>query len=1167
MEPGYFIENRYSFVVDALPLINNVEYEVDTPETHFERSVQRQLALANRLLMVGKYSSALAKYRHVRGLIAATMRPQISVINATLLDHSKIGLEKFAEPLVAKSAELLRKTPVTNSTLPGKFRSSDISLPADAIEQLAPFEKLGIKDDEAMTSGLLDQAVAMVDNQEFDKASILFESVLKQTKDDELRGTLLHDIAVMQERTGERDKALQTMQRAIGTFEQNKNHDSQVIALTILAGIQARGDNDDAAKETLKTVGRLQDKHNLFPIVAGRNSQIAGTLVLNPALGRSDIRPTIGGGITRPITPTVDPIIRREVRSESTLDPRLQPQHKSAMRAALTLAEIEAQPVTLLAADAFAQRKTQKQMTILDSTRTATRVRLDNNAAQDLRNFYSILQTTHDVGLLMGYLQSHTITVAYLTHVYSWVIPMAVGDCQAALGSFEDAEREYLSTLNYPFLNEVVETVNLWLRLAELYLDWGDRLYRQARNDVSEFSKAREKYENVLLLNNTIRADSPLYQSAKFNRMATRVNTAIQAIFVSSAPIIENPRVLIALRRARHQIFKIDNELNFIGLGVHIPPFSFEHLQNLARYFAQHASQVEQMYIQFKSTGENEELREEQMAQQAELAAASVELERRGLDEAEEGVDVANANLNYTNIQLSNAQQARNQFNNVRAELLELDTLQAWASASAVDRDDQVELSISGYAYYSAKDKRRNVVLKEIASRRTRISHKLEEGRLQREIASAQAYSGIAQQQVQQAQARVEVAAQRIEIAKLQEQHAQENLEFLTGREFSSAMWYNLSREARRLAQRYLDMGIEVATLMEKAYEAETGRDLRKIKFEYGLDRLNGLLGAEALLLDVDYFSLDFVRTKSKKAQMKQIISMADTFPMAFNRLLQTGQTFFETTLAHFDRRYPGFYLQKVKQVEMVFVGLNGTEGVHGTLRNIGLSQFRQKSGNIVNQTYPADVMPLSEYNVKQDAIVFQLDGKELRLFENNGIATMWQLDLPRGTNTFNLSQILDIQMILYYDGFFNQGLEQQIIAALPGTGSGSRALSLRLYAPDELFFLKSQGTAELAITHELFPANQTNQTLTRYRIQGVGDVATVDGLNVRIEFANLGAAHTFQLDSEGNADGAVFTGPVNQSLFDTWTIFIDTADNLDVDLANLDDIALYIEYDFDYRD
>ena len=72
----------------------------------------------------------------------------------------------------------------------------------------------------------------------------------------------------------------------------------------------------------------------------------------------------------------------------------------------------------------------------MDSQQTAYRVRLDDNAESDLNRFYETIQKTTDVGFLMGYLQSRTTTVAYLTHVYSWVIPMAVGDCSAALGSY-----------------------------------------------------------------------------------------------------------------------------------------------------------------------------------------------------------------------------------------------------------------------------------------------------------------------------------------------------------------------------------------------------------------------------------------------------------------------------------------------------------------------------------------------------------------------------------------------------------------------------------------------------------------------------------------------------------------------------------------------------------
>ncbi|MGI5823933.1 MAG: hypothetical protein ACOX6Z_08350, partial [Dethiobacteria bacterium] len=656
----------------------------------------------------------------------------------------------------------------------------------------------------------------------------------------------------------------------------------------------------------------------------------------------------------------------------------------------------------------------------------------------------------------------------------------------------------------------------------------------------------------------------PLYKNQKFAPLRSRVQAVIQALFVKKTESAENPRIMIALSRAVMQISKINSELNFIGLGVHIPPFSFEYLQNLARYFAQHAAQVEQVYIQFQSTGENEKFREQQLSQQAAIASASVELEQRGLGEAREGVDVARAGAAYAGVQHQNALQAASDFAAARWELLELDSLQAWASAAAVGSSKEVKQTITGYTYYSADKKNRSQVIQDLAYQRTCLSHALEASRLQREIEAADAYRKMAGEQVQQAQAREEIAKQRLAIARMQEQYARENLAFLKGREFSSAMWYNLAREARRLARRYQDMAIEVATMMEKAYEAETGRNLRKIKFEYGLKELDGLLGAEALLFDIEYFSLDHVRTKSKKARMKQMISLADNFPLAFARLLQTGRTFFETTLEHFDRRYPGFYLNKIKQVDVVFVGLTGAEGVSGTLRNIGLSQFRTKSGSIVNQTYPADVMPLSEYNVRQDALVFQLDSKELRLFENNGVATMWQLDLPRAVNTFDLHQILDIHLVIYYDGFFDANLEQQILAALPAGGSASRGIALRLYAPDELYYLRSQGAAELCLSPAFFPANHTNLRLKGYTLQALGE--NVAGLRVHVAIAGLGAGHTFQMDSSGNAAGSAFTAPLNHSLFDTWIFTIRPEDNPGFDLSGLTDLAMFLEYEYDYR-
>jgi hypothetical protein len=1149
MEPKYFIENRYSFVIDVMPLINNIDYEVQTPETAFEQSIQQQLAAANHSLMTGKYSVALAEYRHLRGIIAAVINPDISVIDGAKIDWSKIHPNNMIDVLLGKTGEILKNTPVPELDIPDIIRGMDVKIPENLASQFSVYEAIGIKDREVSIGSFLDKAGVYINNQNFAKAAEVLQSAVNATKDINLQGAIMHDTGILLERSGSQQKALESIKKSVELFGKAKNYEAQVVAVKSKAGIETRAGLKDAAKATLKNADTLRKKHNIFTVISNK-PEYGNALRTDP-----EKFPSIGTERFLKKRKTISGF--KSTTSATGIFP-------ATSAAGETAEELAVQPVLLMAPMIYATRKTEKKFSVLDSNNNIISIILNDNIKQNLASFYVTLASTNDIGLLMGYLNSYTVTIAYLTHVFYWVIPMAMGDCLAALGSYQEAEQEYLSTLDYQYLNKIVESVNLWIRLAELYNDWGDRLYKQARNDVSEFSKAKQKYENIFRLDNTVNLNSPLYKSAKFLEMRNRVNAIIQSMFVNATTITENPRIIIALMRARMQLTKIAGELNYIGLGVHIPPFSFEYLQNIARYFTQHASQVEQMYIQFQSTGENEKLREQQMAQQAAIASASIELEERGLDEAKEGVDVAEANLNAAETQLENAVKAKNDFANVRWELLELDTLQAWASASAVDRDDQVKLTISGYSYYNTEKTRRNVVLQELANQRTRITHDLEANRLQREIDAANAYRILGQEQVQQANARVKVAEQRVAIAQMQEQYARENLEFLTGREFTSAMWYNLAREARRLSERYLDMAIEVATMMEKAYEAETGRDLRKIKFEYGLNHLNGMLGAEALLLDIDYFTLDHVRTKAKKAQMKQSVSLADNFPMAFERLLQTGTTFFETTLDHFDRRYPGFYLQKVKQVEVVLVGLNGTEGVHGTVRNIGISQFRTKSGAIVNQTYPADVMPLSEYNVRQDAIVFQLDNKDLRLFENNGVATMWQIGLPRATNTFDLRQILDIHLVIYYDGFFNNSLEQQILANLPAGGQASRGLSLRMYAPDELFYLRNNGSAEFDITPDLFPANQTEQGLSSYSLWARGK--NVGGLKLRVNLDKLGLYHTYEQDADGYAKGKMFPALANKPFFDKWIFTIDPGDNPDFDLAGIEDLAILLEYNFKYK-
>jgi hypothetical protein len=315
---------------------------------------------------------------------------------------------------------------------------------------------------------------------------------------------------------------------------------------------------------------------------------------------------------------------------------------------------------------------------------------------------------------------------------------------------------------------------------------------------------------------------------------------------------------------------------------------------------------------------------------------------------------------------------------------------------------------------------------------------------------------------------------------------------------------------------------------------------------------------------------------KTKKIPVKKVISVADAYPMTFELLRTMGRCFFQTELAQFDRENPGLYQCKVRNVELLFVGLTGATNLAGSLRNVGVSKFRREDGSVVTRLYPSDVLPLSQYSIRQDALAFRFNPNDLRLFENNGIDTLWQLDLPIDANTFDFDELLDVQLVLYYDGFFSQTLESDIKAALPTTGAASRGFSMRMWYPDELFYLKSRGDAELAFDAGMFPRNQTNLERTDVTLKVSGEPATINGLTLRLRSETHGAELRLTTDANGEVNDSTTGQPLralrNEALLDEWTIRITPEDNPglvsdgNLDLGGIQDVSTFFEYRFDYR-
>ncbi len=220
--------------------------------------------------------------------------------------------------------------------------------------------------------------------------------------------------------------------------------------------------------------------------------------------------------------------------------------------------------------------------------------------------------------------------------------------------------------------------------------------------------------------------------------------------------------------------------------------------------------------------------------------------------------------------------------------------------------------------------------------------------------------------------------------------------------------------------------------------------------------------------------------------------------------------------------------------------------------------------------------MILSQYEIRQDTLAFRFNPNDLRLFENNGIETLWQLELPRDANDFDYTDILDIHLVLYYDGFFDPTIEDQVRSALPAFGSAARAVSMKFSSPDELFYLKNQGEAEIIFDTVMFPRNQIDMKRTTNTIKLTGQPATIANLTLRLIPDTVGSDLMLTTDLNGEVLDTVATSPLQalqgKDVLDRWRLVILSADNPQLvqngalNLVGLDDILVFFDYQFNYR-
>lgn len=761
-------------------------------------------------------------------------------------------------------------------------------------------------------------------------------------------------------------------------------------------------------------------------------------------------------------------------------------------------------------------------------------------------------------------------TNAYLTHIYAFVIPQALGDCYSQLGQYELAESYYLQAAGYSYLNPALEAPSLWGRLADNTLRWGDSLYRAEQMD-----DAKPIYSKLITQAGAA-GGSQLYTLAAFAGPAADAAKLIANLATPQAagvnPMIAQP-ILSAWARWQYLIAGLD----FFGT-VFTPILTFEYLQQAASEFAQRAIQAEREYVDFQSRAEAGAATRRELEGAAAMASAAVAAQGEQWAAAQNDAGAADAAVNLAQLRATDAARDKAAYETDGYwQYVSASIAAAHAAGSDWHEDEIRQLAANMEAgSWSGESGKLSAAATLLGGEK---SYEYQLGRLQDSVDEMNATIPLAQQQAAAAHDRAESARLQYEAAATHAALAADALNAFDNDVFTPEVWSRMALVMRGLSAGYLDSAIRTAKLMQRAYNFENDDNANVIQSQYqGVGDAGGLFGGDFLQRDIDSFTYRFIASqRAKQSQLKDVISLANQYPFDFQRFKQTGQMAFETTLHDADLRHPGFYEQRIAGVELEIIGLLPPEGVQGSLSAGGVSRYRTSDGGERTRIHTVDTLALSEYSVREDGLVFRVDPRVHGLFEGHGIATTWSIDVPRRSNNLDYRLITDVRLLLYYAAYYDSGLRDSALATPPKPGEmiHARSLLLRFDFAEVWYTLLDTGAATFTVTPDYLPRNETNFVTQTMALL----FETVDGVspaNVGIELTPPGKA-VAQMTTDANGQiaagaGTPLAAQLGGPVLGDWHLAIKppagspllTPDGK-FDDGKLDQVSLLLQYQFDW--
>lgn len=390
---------------------------------------------------------------------------------------------------------------------------------------------------------------------------------------------------------------------------------------------------------------------------------------------------------------------------------------------------------------------------------------------------------------------------------------------------------------------------------------------------------------------------------------------------------------------------------------------------------------------------------------------------------------------------------------------------------------------------------------------------------------------GLADQQVTLAEKDVEIAKAQKQIAELGAQNASDVVNFLNAK-FTNVELYTwmggvvsgiyryLLQEATtvsRLAQRQLAFERQETelALIREDYWTYTDTSAVSRGGNGSTERL-GMTGSARLLQDITRLDQEAFLTERRKLQLSKTFSLALLDPISFARFSESGVLTFSTTLAQFDRDFPGHYLRLIKRVRVSVIALvPPADGVHATLTSSGISRV-VRGGNafaeVVVQRDPESIAFTAPINATG---VFELHEQPEMLFpfEGTGVATGWTFTLPRAANRLDYASIADVQLTIEYTALEDATYRADVIQILDRTASGERPFSFRHGLPDCWYDLNNpdlmEADRQMRVTFETrrsdFPPNVSELSLHDVSLYVVRRDGFTEPIDVELLFTESG--------------------------------------------------------------